>query len=224
MAHWAGDLGRAGGIYGVRFFFVISGFLITWLLLREKAQTGSVSLRNFYIRRVLRIFPVYYTFLAACWLLEASGAANSVTSSNQWWLNVFFLANYGPCKGPTGVLWSLGVEEQFYLLWPVLFVSLGLSRRRLLPIGLLLSAVVLAPFFRGLTIVMGLDGTDIISHRFSFLHHMDMLAIGCLGALLLWHYPRVLAYTGEKWMTSVTLGLVTLFLPFATRNIQGLGI
>jgi peptidoglycan/LPS O-acetylase OafA/YrhL len=53
---------------------------------------------------------------------------------------------------------------------------------------------------------------------------MNMLAIGCLGALLIWRYPRVLAYTGKKWKLSVTLGLVTLFLPFATRNIQGLRI
>lgn len=224
MVDWAGDLGRAGGIYGVRFFFVISGFLITWLLLREGAQTGRISLRNFYIRRILRIFPVYYSFLIVCWLLEATGAANNVTSLNQWWLNVFFLGNYGPCQGPTGVLWSLGVEEQFYLLWPILFVSLAFLRRQLLPIGILLFAVVFGPFFRALTVIMKLDGTDIISHRFSFLHHMDMLAIGCLGAVLIWHYPRVLAYTGENWKLSIPLGIVTLFLPFATRNIQGLGI
>ena len=224
LVHWGGDLGRACGGYGVRFFFVISGFLITLLMLREAAQRGRISLRNFYVRRILRIFPVYYTLLAVCWILEASGAANQMTSSSQWWMNVLFLANYGPCKGPTGVLWSLGVEEQFYLLWPVSFVGLGLSKRKFLSFGLLIFAVVLAPFIRAMTILKGLDGTDILSHRFSFLHHMDMLAMGCLGALLIWHYPKIHTFAGAKWKVVVPLGLGFIFLPFAARNIQGIGI
>lgn len=224
IVHWAGDLGPFCGIFGVRFFFVISGFLITWLLLREGGLTGNISLRNFYIRRMLRIFPVYYTFLATCWLLEATGIAINITSSSQWCLSAFFLANYGPCKGPTGGLWSLGVEEQFYLLWPLMFVGLGLYRKKGLPVGLLITAIVVAPILRGLKIVMDLNEAGIFGHRFSFFHHMDMLAIGCLGALLVWHYPGILHWIGTKWKSVVPLSLFSLSLPFLARDIQGLGI
>lgn len=224
VVHWAGDLGPFCGIFGVRFFFVISGLLITWLLLREGALTGKISLGNFYIRRILRIFPVYYTFLATCWLLEASGTAIDITSSKQWWMNIFFLANYGPCQGPTGVLWSLGVEEQFYLLWPLAFVAFGLQRRKSISIGLLVSAVVAAPFLRALKMLIGLNEDSIFGHRFSFFHHMDMLAVGCLGAVLVWHYPRNLNWIGKKWKAIVSLSLILISLPFAARGIDGLGI
>jgi peptidoglycan/LPS O-acetylase OafA/YrhL len=115
------------GETGVSIFFVISGFLITHLLLRERDKTGRISLRDFYIRRTLRIFPPCYAFIGVVALLTAmkiyavSGGAflNAITYTwnfnnhdNLW---IF------------GHMWSLGLEEQFYLLWPA-FVA-HFSRR-----------------------------------------------------------------------------------------------
>lgn len=220
----AGDLGRSGGSYGVRFFFVISGFLITLLMLKEINLTGKISLKNFYIRRLLRIFPVYFAYIIVCLLLETSGVANKVTNSHQWLLNIIFLANYGECTGPTGVLWSLGVEEQFYLIWPLLFVRFNLMNKKVLPVLLLACAIIIAPVFRGLTITKKLDDWTILSHRFSFLHHMDMLAIGCLGAIIIWRNPKISSLFVTKWRLVLPLSIMLLTIPYAARNIQGLGI
>jgi peptidoglycan/LPS O-acetylase OafA/YrhL len=122
-----GDLNT--GEFGVRVFFVISGFLITTLLIKEEKKTGTVSLRGFYVRRFYRIFPAFYTYLAVMLTLAAASviqlfpgdAIHAVTftmnhhpdASRSWWV---------------GHLWSLSVEEQFYLLWPPVVAFLGLRR------------------------------------------------------------------------------------------------
>ncbi len=102
-------------LFGVRYFFVISGFLITTLLLKEQAATGSISLKNFYFRRTLRILPVAYSFLITmvvlnrCWHL-------GITSAN-FLASFLFFKNFR--LATTGFLehfWSLSIEEQYYLL------------------------------------------------------------------------------------------------------------
>ena len=103
---------------GVRTFFIISGFLITTLLLSERSQSGSISLRSFYIRRALRILPAFFLFVGCVALLSIFG----VTPVPSWfWL---YVLTYTVDFAPLGVwvlghLWSLSVEEQFYLLWPL---------------------------------------------------------------------------------------------------------
>jgi peptidoglycan/LPS O-acetylase OafA/YrhL len=109
---------------GVDLFFVLSGFLITLGLLKshQKENNPSISLRNFYIRRFLRIFPIYYLTLFFYWCFDHQYVAQSI-----WW-NLFYLSNFYLIKVQdwSGVshLWSLAVEEQFYLVWPlvILFV------------------------------------------------------------------------------------------------------
>lgn len=127
-----------GGFIGVDIFFVISGFLITGILIREQEKTGRISFRNFYRRRVRRILPIAVLVLAATvgasWLLFLSGRPQSVTVDAIW--SVLFSANwhfaingtdYLKADGPVSPLqhfWSLSVEEQFYVLWPWLVVLL----------------------------------------------------------------------------------------------------
>ncbi len=121
--------GRYLGRLGVYTFFVISGLLITWLMLREQEKAGEVSLKDFYIRRCLRILPVFWMLLLVVSALKMFGML-SVT-----WTEVLraltFTFNYPiapPGRQPNWCLahiWSLCVEEQFYLLWPLAFVRLS---------------------------------------------------------------------------------------------------
>ena len=112
---------------GVLVFFVISGFLITSLLLSEHAQNGTVSLKLFYARRSIRIFPASYAYLACVCLLW--GAGWIVLENRDLWHALTYTVNYlAKPSWQIGHLWSLSVEEQFYLLWPFAFVSLGPRR------------------------------------------------------------------------------------------------
>jgi peptidoglycan/LPS O-acetylase OafA/YrhL len=137
------------GDAGVRPFFVLSGFLITGILLRSRAlvdsgaQRVSVAFRRFYARRFLRIFPLYYGVLAVGWLLRVPGIRNDLAWHAGYLSNLhFFLQNrWG---GPVAHFWSLAVEEQFYLLWPV--VVLLVPKRRLPAI--VLGAMAAGPAFR----------------------------------------------------------------------------
>ena len=116
-------LGNLGNL-GVRIFFVLSGFIITHLLLREEARTGRASLAAFYRRRAYRILPPLLVFMVAMLGLRSLGVVNFATF--RWIRTLFFLGNVGTDGTWTlGHLWSLAVEEQFYLLWPVLLVGLG---------------------------------------------------------------------------------------------------
>jgi peptidoglycan/LPS O-acetylase OafA/YrhL len=111
-----------GGQIGVSIFFVISGYLITLLLIKEEQGEGQISLKNFYIRRTLRIFPIYYFLLVIYALLELVGLLKF--SSNSWITSLTYtkyLSNESKGDWETGHLWSLSVEEHFYLLWPIIF-------------------------------------------------------------------------------------------------------
>jgi peptidoglycan/LPS O-acetylase OafA/YrhL len=161
------------GWLGVDLFFVLSGLLITGILL--DSQTKPAYFRNFYGRRFLRIIPLYFTVIVVCFAAYRSPAA-------YFLLSFCFLANFagawgvGTPHGP-GVFWSLAVEEHFYLLWPM--VVRFLSRRRLTVICLLIffgSAVL-----RGVAVAHGMDPEAQIYPRSCF--RFDGLALGALLAL-----------------------------------------
>lgn len=145
LAH-AGVPGVAGGFIGVDVFFVLSGFLITGLLIGESEKSGRISISGFYSRRARRILPAATVVLVAtiayvAWQ-ESAAALKSVATDALW--SAFFLANvhlanigtdYSEDAGssPMQHFWSLAVEEQFYVVWPLLFLALvaaGASRRR----------------------------------------------------------------------------------------------
>jgi peptidoglycan/LPS O-acetylase OafA/YrhL len=111
------------GDWGVQIFFVISGFLITGLLLKEKTTYGTISLKNFYIKRTLRIFPVFYLYLGVIFVLNK--AINLNVSDNMFFNAAFYIMNFNDLYWFVGHSWSLSVEEQFYLLWPILLYIRG---------------------------------------------------------------------------------------------------
>jgi peptidoglycan/LPS O-acetylase OafA/YrhL len=127
---WADVLASLGNLcgYGLSLFFALSAFLITDLLRREKDATGDVHLRDFYIRRILRIWPLYFFGLALGWInVLHSGDAGDVVMLTMF---MFMVGNWYFHSGewsanPATPLWSISIEEQFYLVWPVTMKLLG---------------------------------------------------------------------------------------------------
>lgn len=115
------------GNFGVRFFFIISGFLITTLLLKERQKTGRISLKQFYVRRSLRIFPACFAFIGVIAVLSALRVI--VLKHGDMVHAMTYTMNYHDVRSVwLDHLWSLSVEEQFYLLWPGLLVLAGVRR------------------------------------------------------------------------------------------------
>ncbi len=131
---------------GVQLFFVISGYIITTLLLLEEARAGSISLRGFYIRRTLRILPPFAAMLAGTYALQAGGLIAPLPAAS-WLSAATFTCNTGlvTCNWFVAHSWSLAVEEQYYLVWPMLMLMIAPRRR--LPVLLAILALLAALFF-----------------------------------------------------------------------------
>lgn len=128
------------GGFGVEVFFTISGFLITWLLCSEDSKNGSISIRQFYVRRALRILPPAFAFLSAVFVLGLFHLAE--VHPGDVFYSAAFVRNILGTGEHTGHFWSLAIEEQFYLIWPTVFLLLGSNRKRLIFIA---SLVVIFP-------------------------------------------------------------------------------
>ncbi len=174
---------KTWGTTGVNIFFVISGFLITLLLLRERQRSGTISLRAFYARRSLRILPAYCLYMLVVAVLVKCG----VIFVGDWrvWLGALtfttsFMAGIIPHWSYNSWvfshLWSLSVEEHFYLLWPL--VMLFMNRRR--AVKVVIAVLCLSPVNRYLWWRFG-HHVDI---DFFTLTRIDTIAAGCLLALL----------------------------------------
>jgi peptidoglycan/LPS O-acetylase OafA/YrhL len=188
---------RAGeipvGSMGVLVFFVLSGLLITGLLRDELARTGDVSLRGFYWRRSLRILPPVVVFLGVLALSTAMGWWTAPTAS-QWIHLLTWTVNYSKPPAEASHLWSLSVEEQFYFVWPVLFLVLGVARARKVLVVLLL----LPPLIRvGAWSVSQAFG-EAMWHRMEGV--VDALAAGSLVALLAGALTNSARY--QRWLSS----------------------
>jgi peptidoglycan/LPS O-acetylase OafA/YrhL len=169
--YW-GDLGHLG----VRVFFVISGFLITGLLLREVETTGSISLKGFYLRRFFRIFPAYYAYIAVIALCAYWHRV--VLSKDDLLYALTYTMNYHSARSwLVGHAWSLSVEEQFYLLWPAV-VAFG-RRRGALRVAAV--AVLLAPILKMSTYYFLPSWRPTMGESFQTV--ADTLAVGCLLAI-----------------------------------------
>jgi len=165
-----------GANLGVTVFFVISGYLITGLLIVEHQRTGRISLRRFYARRTLRIFPAFYVFVAAVVVLKGLGfvtlAPGDLLAALTYSMNYHYQRAWA-----LGHVWSLAVEEQFYLLWPAALALLGLSR------GVKAALVVMAigPIAR--TVFYAFVPETRVGLDQMFPTVADTLATGCLLAL-----------------------------------------
>ena len=169
-----------GGWIGVDIFFVLSGFLITRLLADEMRRSGGISLRRFYIRRVLRLFPAYAVLLLAdlifsIWVVHDRDIYKATLVSLAYIMNWSRAFGWFP-QATLGHTWSLSMEEQFYILWPALFILL--HRRR--PLIWLLAALAATVIWRNVLVAHG-AGAERAYNGFD--SHADTLLIGCALAL-----------------------------------------
>ncbi len=173
------DLPLAGN--GVTLFFVISGFLITFLLLMEVRKTQSISVKGFYIRRILRIWPIYYLFMIVCIVIFIMLGKSHEALVKEIWFYIFFAANI-PFIFQNGILilvhyWSIGVEEQFYLIWPWLVKK---SKTNLLKISLVIFILLFVTKI-GFWFLLG---TKSFEYRFLTVTRFHCMMVGAMGAIL----------------------------------------
>ncbi len=164
------------GPFGVKVFFVISGFLITMLLLKEEQAKGRISLGNFYFRRAFRILPVAYTFILTVYILSKAGLV-FLPKYNLLFASTFTMNHVREGTWVTGHLWSLSIEEQFYLVWPAFFLLTRAKTRE----RLCVAVVFLAPILRVLSYYFAPGIFDAMQE--SLLYSGDAIAMGCLLAL-----------------------------------------
>lgn len=223
-----GALGRTG--LGVSLFFAISGFLITTLLLRERRRTGAISLRRFYIRRTLRIFPLYFAVLGLYVVLVALTRHGSAEGA-QFFDNLPAYATYTSNWFVQGSVardaifyhaWSLATEEQFYLVWPALLLAV--------------LALVHRPG-RALALACALAGAGVLADQLAT-HAIEGSGFGvtvvrsiatpiCLGAILaaILHHPaghdRAGRVLGSRWAAPLlALALIAALQTLSTFWVE----
>jgi peptidoglycan/LPS O-acetylase OafA/YrhL len=192
---------------GVSIFFFISGFIITKMSLREYAETASFSVRNFYIRRIFRIIPPFFTFLFVLVV------ARSLSLIDQPFAGIItagaFLCNIETdCGWFAGHSWSLAVEEQFYLLFPVLFAIAGLKIDRVA--GLALVIFLALPLVRFL-LNPGPWASALIEFTAPFL----FICFGCVAAA---HEARLERLSQSMWATYLSGAAVAIMLAVVLTN------
>jgi len=195
---WFRDHIKHGGGVGVSFFFVLSGFLITYILTYEKLNTGKIDLKRFFVRRAFRIWPLFYLVVIIVFLLPPDFAQHWGLHMNgggydpDWRFSLTFTENYksiimdsGPKLTPLPVFWSLCIEEHFYIIWMIVFFFIR-------PKGI--------PYFLGTTVLIAwifrffetsIYETENVSTNDLFTN-IDYFAIsGLLGYAVAKNYRRV---------------------------------
>lgn len=201
---------KLGGYVGVYFFFVLSGFLITYIICSEKQQSGTINLKNFFARRVLRIWPLFYLVVALCYILPPVLGSMGMSLTGEGYeprlgWSLLFLENYRmiatgdlPNVFPLAVTWSLCIEEHFYIIWGLLLYVVPLKH---LPkvIGICLLIGITSRF---IFVQNGLDPSDILTH-------IDLFAYGAIPAWLLIKHEQATV----KWVTNIPKWIQAAYIP-----------
>jgi peptidoglycan/LPS O-acetylase OafA/YrhL len=192
IPHWLTNVVvwvAGSGVYGVDLFFALSAYLITTLLLRERETRGDIDVRGFYLRRVLRIWPLYFSFVAFSALLSLfpwTGQklpfhyiAGYCLLAGNW-----AMAVYGAPISVAGPLWTVSIEEQFYLLWPLAMRRATVVRMARIAVGVL----VVDNLYR---VVIAASGASLVAMKSSTFTRIDPIALGILLAVFSDKIPRL---------------------------------
>jgi peptidoglycan/LPS O-acetylase OafA/YrhL len=214
------------GHKAVSFFFVLSGFLITYLLLAEDEQRGKIDVKNFYVRRILRIWPLYYLIVCICLfvlpnVLDLSQLNIDFDNSNFSLITILlflFLPNvvrlFAPHVAGGNQLWSIGVEEQFYLMWPLLVKWFIKNLIVFLLAFIALKMAVTFAFEAWLDTITTEETWLQSAFRFWVLLQIEQMAIGAIGAWILYKQKENIIriiYNKHVWQLSLVL-LISLFI------------
>jgi len=209
------ELPMAG--YGVTLFFVISGFLITYLLLKEKNTKQKIDIKKFYVRRILRIWPLYYLLLIVTLLYFLFLHKAGEIFVKELWFYIFFAANI-PFIFQNGILilvhyWSIGVEEQFYLIWPWL---IRFARNKLL----ILSVIIFLILFTIKIALWFWLGTASYPYRFIMVTRFHCMMVGAIGAIVFFQQKmEIVNLLSNKfvqlisWILFILMGLNVIQIP-----------
>jgi peptidoglycan/LPS O-acetylase OafA/YrhL len=218
---------KKGGGIGVSFFFVLSGFLISYLLIHEKIQTGKVGMKKFFIRRTLRIWPLYFLVIFSIYFLPFDFKTlflgyNEVGNGYDldWRFSFTFLENYKmyimdmhPKTTTIRMFWSLCIEEHFYIIWCISFFLIPKKR---IPLFLIVSIVIaivarlIEPSIMG---VQRIESNEILTN-------LDYFATGgLLGYFVVKDYQKTsnLIQSIPNWVKVIVITLVVLFVIFQSH-------
>jgi len=184
------------GQLGVNVFFVISGFLITSLMLQE--DTKTISLKNFYFRRTLRIFPAYYFMLLVYFILQLTGYL--YINDDSWPTAITYTKYFNwDAEWYTSHAWSLSIEEHFYIIWPLIFLA-GEQTRKYISI----SFIIIVPLIR---IFLNFHPINWMSELTIFTR-IDAISTGCLFAL---YKDNIIKRMNSHWSKIFFCSIIILF-------------
>jgi peptidoglycan/LPS O-acetylase OafA/YrhL len=202
--------------YGVTMFFVLSGFLITYLLLQEK-EIQQIHIRHFYFRRILRIWPLYYLFLVSCIFFYF--VFNLDANYNSLPLYIFFAANIALIINSmlpfAGHLWSIGVEEQFYIFWPW---AAKMQNKLLLKFSILF---VIVFYVIKLLVYIFKDNNPIFNFALITMGviQFHVMILGSIGAILYYNNSKLIRYFIDV-KTQIIVWLILLLAVFNLFHIS----
>tara|TARA_X000000950_G_C13917114_1_gene661563 strand:- start:5115 stop:6179 length:1065 start_codon:yes stop_codon:yes gene_type:complete len=214
--HFFGE-NTLNGHFGVVLFFVLSGFLITYLLLEEKENKGKISISKFYLRRILRIWPIYFFILILAIVIVNYTTGLNSTQIEAIPYYLFFVPNWAFVVGATikyaGILWSVGAEEQFYLTWP--WVIQKVNKKKLVYVFSLI-AVIWAIFphlldYMNNNYFSNIESVRLVS-KFMGRTGFGAMATGAIIAYLAKYYKNSLNYIFSRtFQTFVFIGTLIIW-------------
>ncbi|MCA0431137.1 MAG: acyltransferase [Bacteroidetes bacterium] len=219
-----------GGL-GVYFFFVLSGFLITYLLIIEKQKTGTIAVKNFYIRRILRIWPLYFFVLALGFFvlpnfnqINISYLTSPFNQNFNLNLILFLLMlpnlafSMFPAVPHIGQLWSIGVEEQFYIAWPLIVKN---SKKLL---NVLIAIIVFLIALKIIILFLGKNYSNTnwypVIKKLTAMSKFESMAIGGIGAYYFSLNHKIIEFLKSPFLSLAALATILLIIYLIPDKLQ----